>query len=141
MDKHSNLLWKFVNSDRKSFIRLRPGLMRRWPLPPHPNACGQKFSWGTRDVQYKLKFEVFNSCSHAKHHNYKFKLRTINMVGPKLVKFLSSSNNSGLYWSYDQIIFPTGFTNQGVSISMLQWLDGARWFPRYFGKSFDKLKN
>ncbi len=29
----------------------------------------------------------------------------------------------------------------GVSIRMLQWLDGARWPPKYFLKSFDELKN
>jgi len=47
-------------------------------------------------------------------------------VGPGLVKILGSQNDSELYWSNAQIIFPTGFTGPGVSIRMLQWLDGAR---------------
>jgi hypothetical protein len=41
------------------------------------------------------------------------------MAGPKLVKFLSSLYDSELY-------FPAVFASQGVSIRMLQWLDGAR---------------
>jgi len=42
-----------------------------------------------------------------------------------LVKFFISSNDWELYWSYALIIYPTGFVGQGVSIRMLQWLDGA----------------
>jgi hypothetical protein len=30
------------------------------------------------------------------------------------------------YYSYYQIIFPTGFTGQGISIRRLQWLDGDK---------------
>ncbi len=46
------------------------------------------------------------------------------MVGPKLVKFLSSSNNLGLYWSYDQIIFPASFAVQG---GLNKYATVARW--------------
>jgi hypothetical protein len=41
---------------------------------------------------------------------------TIIMVGLEIVKFLSLSNDSKLYWSNAQIIFPA---SQRVSISML----------------------
>jgi hypothetical protein len=32
-----------------------------------------------------------------------------NLVGPELVKYLSSSNDLELYWSYAEIIFSFGF--------------------------------
>jgi hypothetical protein len=54
-------------------------------------------------------------------------MRRIEKEGSKLVKFLSLSNDdSVLHLSYVQIIFPAGFIGQGVSMRMLQLLDGAR---------------
>ncbi len=47
----------------------------------------------------------------------------------------------GLYWGYAQIIFQEGEASQGVSISMLHWLDWARWPSKYLWKSFAELKN
>jgi hypothetical protein len=49
-----------------------------------------------------------------------------DLVGPKLVKFLSSSNDWELYCRYAKIIVPASFAGQGVTVRMLQWLDGAR---------------
>ncbi len=46
------------------------------------------------------------------------------MVGIKLVKFLSSSNDLELYWSYAQIIFLAGFPSQKESkqdATMARW--------------------
>ncbi len=59
---------------------------------------------------------------------------------------MSSANDSELYWSYAHIIFPAGFASQGVSIEMLQWLDGARRPPIFLeiirkSKKFDELGN
>ncbi len=48
------------------------------------------------------------------------------LVEPNLVKFLSSFNDSELYWSYAMAIFPPSKASQGVSVRMLQRLDGAR---------------
>ena len=53
-------------------------------------------------------------------------------LGPELVKFLSSLNDSELYQSYAQTIFPAGFVGPEVSIRTLQWLDEARWPTKYF---------
>jgi hypothetical protein len=49
------------------------------------------------------------------------------MVEPELAEFQVSRTHC----SYAQIIFPASFIGQGVSIKMLQWLDGARTPPKY----------
>jgi hypothetical protein len=46
------------------------------------------------------------------------------MIGSELVKFLSSSNDSELNWSYAQIIFPASFASRvGLSkdATMARW--------------------
>ncbi len=53
-------------------------------------------------------------------------MRHIEKEGSKLVKFFSLSNDSELHWSYAKIIFPASFVSKGVSMRMLQLLDGAR---------------
>jgi hypothetical protein len=62
------------------------------------------------------------------------------MVGQELVKFLSSSYDSEPTWSYAQIIFSGGFVGQGVTVRMLQWLDGASWPSNYFWRSLDEFQ-
>jgi hypothetical protein len=52
-------------------------------------------------------------------------LSVVDQARPKLVKFLSSSNDWELYCSYAQIIVPTSFAGQGVTVRMLKCLDGA----------------
>jgi hypothetical protein len=81
---------------------------------------------GTRqnDTQHTDLYKKSSTCKHRKV--YKTRKLMILKVGTELFKFLSSSNDSELYWSSSEIIFPACFTSQGGSIRILQCLDGAR---------------
>jgi Leucine-rich repeat (LRR) protein len=70
-------------------------------------------------------FEYLENLDQVLAQNYKNKLERLSLenifrVGPELVNFLSSRNDSELYRSYAKIIFPTCFASQEISIRMLQ---------------------
>ncbi len=46
-----------------------------------------------------------------------------------------------LDWSYAEIIFPAIFATQGISIRMLQWLDGTRTPPKHVIIQFLQTQN
>jgi hypothetical protein len=54
----------------------------------------------------------------------------LSVVMLSVVKLSVFMQSVVLPWVYAQIIFQAGFTNLGVSIRMLEWLDGARTPPK-----------
>ncbi len=54
-----------------------------------------------------------NCVNYAEKKIYNVDPGQMLMVGPEKAKFLSLSNDSELYWSYAQIIFPAGLADQG----------------------------